>query len=299
MIKVPQFLKKGDKIGIVAPASCIPNSLEDAVNLLESWGLEVVLGETVSSSFHQFSGEDQLRANDFQRMLDDDSIKAIVAARGGYGSVRIIDQLDFSEFKKDPKWIVGFSDITVLHCHIQALFGIATIHAQMPLTIPDATKQSLETLRKALFGEMLFYSYKTELGNINGEAEGILVGGNLAILASVTGSVSEVDYAGKILFIEDVGEHYYAVDRMLRMLKRAGKLKDLKGLIIGGFTSMKDNQPGFGFSIEEIVFDLVREYGYPVATDFPAGHIDNNMALFFGKEVSLKVEDKQVQLDYL
>jgi muramoyltetrapeptide carboxypeptidase len=299
MIKVPQFLKKGDKIGIVAPASCIPNGLEDAVNLLESWGLEVVLGETVSSSFHQFSGEDQLRANDFQRMLDDDSVKAIVAARGGYGSVRIIDQLDFSEFKKDPKWIVGFSDITVLHCHIQALFGIATIHGQMPLTIPDATKQSLETLRKALFGEMLFYSYKTELGNINGEAEGILVGGNLAILASVTGSVSEVDYAGKILFIEDVGEHYYAVDRMLRMLKRAGKLKDLKGLIIGGFTSMKDNQPRFGFSVEEIVFDLVREYGYPVATDFPAGHIDNNYAIIFGKKVSLQVKGNSVRLDYI
>lgn len=299
MIKVPQFLKKGDKIGIVAPASCIPNGLEDAVNLLESWGLEVVLGETVSSSFHQFSGEDQLRANDFQRMLDDDSVNAIVAARGGYGSVRIIDQLDFSEFEKDPKWIVGFSDITVLHCHIQALFGIATIHGHMPLTIPDATKQSLETLRKALFGEQLSYSYKTELGNINGEAEGILVGGNLAILASVTGSVSEVDYAGKILFIEDVGEHYYAVDRMLRMLKRAGKLKDLKGLIIGGFTSMKDNQPGFGFSVEEIVFDLVREYGYPVATDFPAGHIDNNYAIIFGKKVSLQVKGNSVRLDYI
>lgn len=299
MIKVPQFLKKGDKIGIVAPASSIPNGLEDAVNLLESWGLEVVLGETVSSSFHQFSGEDQVRAKDFQQMLDDDSFKAIIAARGGYGSVRIIDQLDFTAFAKNPKWMVGFSDITVLHCHIQTLFGVSTIHGQMPLTIPDATKMSLDTLRKALFGEALSYSYKSGLGNIEGEAKGVLVGGNLAILASISGSISEVDYAGKILFIEDVGEHYYAVDRMMRMLKRAGKLKNLKGLIIGGFTSMKDNQPEFGFSVEEIVFDLVREYGYPVATDFPAGHIDNNMALVFGKEVSLQVQGKLVRLDYL
>lgn len=299
MNKVPQFLKRGDKIGVVAPASSIPNGLEDAVNLLESWGLEVILGETVRSSFHQFSGEDQLRANDFQTMLDDVSVKAIIAARGGYGSVRIIDELDFTAFAQNPKWVVGFSDVTVLHCHIQALFGVSTIHGQMPLTIPDATKESLETLRKALFGEAQSYSYKTELGVIDGKAEGILIGGNLAILASIAGSVSEVDYAGKILFIEDVGEHYYAVDRMMRMLKRAGKLKDLRGLIIGGFTSMKDNEPGFGFSVEEIVFDLVREYGYPVATDFPAGHIENNMALVLGKTVLLQVEGELVRLDYL
>lgn len=298
-MKVPPFLKKGDKIGIVAPASSISHKLTDAVNLLESWGLEVVLGESINSSFHQFSGDDTLRTSDLQRMMDDDSINAIIAARGGYGSVRIIDLLDFTEFENKPKWIVGFSDVTVLHCHIQSLFGITTIHGQMPLTIPDATKQSLETLRKALFGEDLSYLYRTELGGIDGEAEGSLVGGNLSILASISGSVSEVDYANKILFIEDVGEHYYAVDRMLRMMKRAGKLKDLKGLIAGGFTSMKDNQPGFGFSVEEIVFDLVREYGYPVATDFPAGHIDNNMALVFGKEVRLLVQKQVVNLTYL
>jgi muramoyltetrapeptide carboxypeptidase len=299
MMKVPQFLKKGDKIGIVATASRVPNGLEDAVSLLESWGLEIVLGESITSAFHQFSGDDQFRANDLQKMLDDPSVKAIIGARGGYGTVRIIDQLDFTEFAKNPKWIVGFSDLTVLHCHIHALLGIPTIHGQMPLTIPDATKASLDTLRQALFGEELSYSYESGFENIAGKAEGVLVGGNLAILASISGSDSEIDYTGKILFIEDVGEYYYAVDRMMRMLKRAGKLKDLKGLIIGGFTLMKDNQPGFGFTVEEIVFDLVKEYGYPVATDFPAGHIDNNMSLIFGKSASLEVQEKLVKINYL
>lgn len=297
-MKVPEFLKKGDHVAIIAPASRIPNELNDAVTLLESWGLTVRVGESVSASFNQFAGKDETRAQDFQEMLDDESIKAIFAARGGYGTVRIIDDIDFSVFAEHPKWIVGFSDITVLHSHIQAQFGIPTIHGQMPLTIPDATKVSLETLRKALFGEELSYSYSSHLGNINGEGEGVLVGGNLAILVSVSGSISEMDYTDKILFIEDVGEYYYSVDRMMRMLKRAGKLKGLKGLIIGGFTGMKDNTPAFGFSAEEIIVDLVREYGYPVATDFPAGHIDNNKSIIFGKTVALRVEKKLVTLNY-
>jgi muramoyltetrapeptide carboxypeptidase len=232
-------------------------------------------------------------------MLDDAAIKAIIAARGGYGTVRIIDQLDFTEFAKNPKWIVGFSDLTVLHCHIHAVLRIPTIHGQMPLTIPDATKESLHTLRQALFGEDLSYTYESTGENIEGEGEGILVGGNLAVLASISGSGSEIDYKEKILFIEDVGEYYYAVDRMMWMLKRAGKLKDLRGMVIGGFTAMKDKQPGFGFSVEQIVFDLVSEYGYPVATDFPAGHIDNNMSLILGKKVSLQVKRKSVRLDYI
>lgn len=297
-MKVPPFLKKGDKIAIVAPASTIPNELEDAIKLLEFWGLRVVIGASVSASFHQFAGDDASRARDFQRMLDDDSVKAIIAARGGYGTVRIIDQLDFTKFEIGPKWIIGFSDVTVLHSHIQALYGIPTIHGQMPLTIPDATRSSLGTLKKALFGEELEYSYRTELGSRGGEAEGVLIGGNLAILVSVSGSASEVDYTGKILFIEDVGEYYYAVDRMLRMLKRAGKLEKLKGIIVGGFTAMKDKTVPFGSSVQEIVLDLVKEYNYPVATDFPAGHIDNNQALVFGKNVTLRVQEQIVTLTY-
>jgi len=298
-MKVPPFLKKRDKIAIVAPAGNIPKGMEDAIKLLESWELEVVIGESVTSFFHQFAGDDQLRAHDLQKMLDDKSIKAIFAARGGYGTVRIIDQLDFRHFEDNPKWIIGFSDITVLHSHIQALFGVPTIHGQMPLTIPDATKSSLETLRKALFGENISYGYESKYENITGFTEGILIGGNLAILVSISGSVSEYDYTDKILFIEDVGEYYYSVDRMIRMLKRAGKLERLKGLIIGGFTSLKDNETKFGFTAEEIILDAVKEYGYPVATGFPAGHIDNNYALIFGKLVALDVKEKLVTLNYL
>jgi len=298
-MKVPPFLKKSDKIAIVAPAGNIPKGMGDAVKLLESWGLEVVIGKSVTSFFYQFAGDDKIRADDLQEMLDNDSIKAIFAARGGYGTVRIIDCLDFSKFSDNPKWIIGFSDITVLHSHIQALFGIPTIHGQMPLTIPDATKTSLGTLRMALFGENLSYSYESKFENIIGSAEGILTGGNLAILVSISGSVSEVDYTDKILFIEDVGEYYYSIDRMMRMLKRAGKLKGLKGLIVGGFTSMKDNEPGFGFTTEEIILDVVKEYGYPVATDFPAGHIDNNNALIFGKKLTLDVKENLITLNYI
>lgn len=298
-MKVPPFLKKRDKIGIVAPAGNIPGGLGDAVKLLESWGLEVVIGKSVTSFFHQFAGDDKLRAHDLQNMLDDTSIKAVFAARGGYGTVRIIDQIDFSIFADHPKWIIGFSDITVLHSHVQALFGIATVHGQMPLTIPDATKTSLETLRKALFGEELSYQYTSRYENMDGYGEGILIGGNLSILLSISGSVSEVDYRGKILFIEDVGEYYYSIDRMLRMLKRAGKLKDLKGLIVGAFTALKDREPGFGFSVPDMVIDLVKEYDYPVATDFSAGHIDNNKTLIFGKAVTLRVQEKSVTLNYI
>lgn len=298
-MKVPPFLKKRDKVGIVAPAGNIPGGLIDAIKLLESWGLEVIVGKSVNSFFHQFAGDDELRTLDLQNMLDDSSIKAVFAARGGYGTVRIIDQIDFSIFADYPKWIIGFSDITVLHSHIQALFGIATVHGQMPLTIPDATKTSLETLRKALFGEELSYQYTSRYENKDGYGEGILTGGNLAVLLSISGSISEVDYTGKILFIEDVGEYYYSIDRMLRMLKRADKLRDLKGLIVGAFTALKDREPSFGFSVPEIVIDLVEEYDYPVATDFPAGHIDNNKTLVLGKKVALRIKKKSVTLNYL
>lgn len=297
-MKVPPFLKKRDKVAIVAPAGNIPGGVLDAVDLLQSWGLEVVLGESVHAFHHQFAGDDRLRASDFQRMLDDPDVKAIIAARGGYGTVRIIDQLDFSGFSLNPKWIIGFSDITVLHSHIQALFGIPTLHAQMPLNIPDATKPSLESLRRALFGESLSYQYESEQANRSGKAAGVLTGGNLAILVSIAGSVSEPDYAGKILFIEDVGEYYYSIDRMMRMLQRSGKLEKLAGLIIGGFTSLKDNEVRFGQNAEEIILEVVKEYSYPVASGFPAGHIDNNHALVFGKQVTLEVSGQQVDLSY-
>jgi len=298
MTKTPTFLKKGDKVAIVCPAWKVDDNLQDAVNLLNSWGLEVVLGKTVHSSYRQYAGSDELRAEDFQRMLDDDSVKAVFAARGGYGCVRMIDQVDFTNFAAKPKWIVGFSDITVIHSHIHALYGIPTIHGQMPITIPDATKESLLSLQDTLFGKKALYEYKSESEQVIGEAHGVLIGGNLALLVNVLGSISDMNYDNKILFIEDVGEFYYSIDRMLWTLKRAGKLSKLKGLIIGGFTSLKDNKVPFGMSMVELVKEIAGEYGYPIAFDFPAGHIDNNYTLIFGREATLTVGENKVILTY-
>jgi len=268
--------------------------MTDAVKLLQSWGLEVVLGETLDADFHQFAGDDDLRARDLQRFIDDDNIKAIIAARGGYGTIRIIDKVDFSHFAQNPKWLVGFSDITVLHTHLFSNYGAQTIHGQMPVNIPDASARSLETLRKALFGEELSYQVPSHPLNRNGEASGILIGGNLSLLIAVSGSVSDPDYDGKILFIEDVGEYLYAIDRMMRNLKRAGKLKNLAGLIVGGFTDVKDNDIPFGQTVPEIIMEVVKEYDYPVCFDFPAGHIPDNCSLILGKNLFLSVNNQRV-----
>lgn len=287
MLQAP-FLKAGDKIAITCPAKSLIKPMDDAIELLSSWGLEVVLGDTVHAQFHQFAGTDELRAQDFQRFIDDQDIKAIIAARGGYGSVRIIDQIDFSSLLTHPKWIVGFSDITVFHMHLQKL-GLQSIHGQMPATIPDSTTLGLESLRKALFGDALQYHLPSHPLNIQGNCEGELIGGNLSILISLLGSVSDIDFSGKILFIEDVGEYLYAIDRMIRALDRAGKLAHLKGLIVGGFTDLKDNDIHFGFSVEEIILDVVSKYNYPVVFNFPAGHIKDNGALKLGSKVKLEV----------
>ena len=298
MMNQPRPLKKGDTVAITCPAKKLPHSLTGAVQLLESWGLKVILGETVGASFHQFAGDDALRTRDFQHFLDDDSVKAIFAARGGYGTIRIIDQLNFSTFKTKPKWIVGFSDITVLHSHIYTNYQIETIHGQMPLTIPDGSKPSLETLRKVLFDEPLVYQYPNKMKSKYGEATGILAGGNLSILVTLSGSVSEIDYRNKILFIEDVGEYLYAVDRMLWALKRSGKLAPLNGLIVGSFTQIQDNDIPFGQTVEEIVMEHVKDYHYPVCFNFPAGHIPDNQALIFGRQVRLTVDKQGVSLAY-
>jgi muramoyltetrapeptide carboxypeptidase len=297
-ITIPPYLKKGDKIAITCPAKKLPNPMTDAITLLESWGLEVVLGETVNASYHQFAGDDDLRARDMQRFLDDDSIKAIIAARGGYGTVRIIDKLDFTRFAQSPKWVIGFSDITVLHAHIWANYGIETIHGQMPVNIPDASVTSLQTLRKALFGETVDYRFDGEPLNRSGHAEGILVGGNLSLLVAITCSASDYNYDGKILFIEDVGEYLYSIDRMMRMLKRAGKLKNLAGLIVGGFTDVKDNDIPFGQTAEQIILEAVSEYDYPVCFNFPAGHIPDNRALILGRNIVLKTDQQHTYIHY-
>lgn len=292
------YLKKGDKIAITCPAKKLPIPMTDAVNLLTGWGLEVILGDTVNASYHQFAGDDAYRAADLQRFIDEDSIKAIICARGGYGTIRMIDLVDFSHLKSNSKWLVGFSDITLLHAHVIANYNLPCIHGQMPLNIPDASRYSLETLRMALFGEELAYNIEPTPHNRTGKGSGTLIGGNLSLLLATNGSVSDMDYSGKILFIEDVGEYLYSVDRMLRALKRAGKLKKLAGLIVGGFTDLKDNDIPFGQTLPEIVMDVVAEYDYPVCFDFPAGHIPNNCSLILGKKLNLSVKTDGVNIDY-
>lgn len=294
----PQYLKKGDKIAIIAPARKVSKEdMQPAIDILQSWGLEVVLSGNLFREDCQFSGTDAERAADLQALLDDSSIKAIISARGGYGTLRIIDKIDFSKFKKQPKWVIGYSDITVLHSHIHTL-GIETIHATMPINFTK-NSEATETLRKALFGEKL--AYKTEQHPLNKITEGIvkseIVGGNLSLLYALSGSISDIDTKGKILFIEDLDEYLYHVDRMMLNLKRSGKLSHLKALIVGGMTDMKDNAIPFGKTAEEIILEAVAEYNYPVCFGFPAGHIDTNFALYFGKKAKLKIAD-QIELSY-
>ncbi len=295
----PHNLRKGDTVGIVSTARKISEEeLRPALQLLEQWGLKAVLGKTIGAEENQFAGSDALRAADLQEMMDDPKIRAIWCARGGYGTVRIIDRLDFSTFKKNPKWIVGYSDVTVLHSHIHN-FGIETLHAQMCLEIENKTKEARESIRKVLFGET--HSIEIErtgsfapLGILKGE----LIGGNLSVLYSLVGSPSEMKTDGKILFIEDLDEMLYHVDRMMMNLKRSGYLKNLKALIIGGMTEMKDNKVYFGKTAEEIIVDLVKEYEYPVILNFPAGHIADNRALIMGREVEINVQSSTINIQF-
>ena len=295
MIKQPAYLKKGDKVAIVCPAKKLKKPIGYAISLLKDWGLDVVLGESVEAEYHQFAGNDALRAADMQTFLDNKDIKAIIAGRGGYGTIRIIDTLDFTLFNENPKWVVGFSDITVLLSHLMAVCQTQSIHGQMPGTFEDATPESLESLRKALFGEEIEYTYNSDFTNRPGNAEGILIGGNLSLLIALEGSVSEMDYKNKILFLEDVGEYEYGIDRMLRILKRSGKLEKLKGLIIGAFNEIKPEFIPFGQSAEEVIWEIVKEYDYPVAFNFPTGHIDDNRALVLGSNAVINIEERTVR----
>lgn len=295
----PPHLKKGDKIAIVCPAKKLPKSIDGAIQILHSWGLEVVIGETVTADYHQFAGTDTLRRSDLQKFLDDLEIKAIIAGRGGYGTIRIIDELDFTTFKAAPKWLIGFSDITVLLSHTLAALHTQSIHAQMPYTFEESTPEALASLKAILFGEQVSYQYTSSFTNRSGKAEGVLVGGNLTLLIAVEGSVSEMDFTDKILFIEDVGEHEYSIDRMLRMLKRKGKLSKLKGLIVGAFNEMGEEKIPFGQTPEEVIWDLVKEFDYPVCFNFPTGHIDDNRAMVVGAAVFLTINEYKVDFNYI
>lgn len=293
----PPFLEKGDTIGIVACAGKISlPQIQSAIDTLISWELKVVLGKNIFNQHYQFSGTDDERFEDLQVMINDPTVKAVISARGGYGTIRIIDKMEFNFFTKNPKWIIGYSDITILHSHIHN-FGIQTIHATMPINFAN-NSDATESLRKALFGEQLSYEFEKHVLNRKGSTEAQIIGGTLSILNNVLASISDIDTKGKILFIEDVGEYLYHIDRMIITLKRAGKLNVLAGLIVGGFTEMKDNTAPFGKSVEEIIFDAVREYNFPVCFNFPTGHIEKNMALYFGRKAKLEVNNK-CTLDFI
>lgn len=294
----PNPIQRGDTVGLLALACKADfEVLKPAIELMEnSWGVKVVLGNSLTSEYHQFAGTDAVRANDFQMMLDNPEIKAIFSARGGYGSSRLLDFVDFKAFQRQPKWVIGFSDITAVHCHIHTL-NIESLHATMPkLFLQEGGEKSLESLRKILFGEETNYKIEPHQLNRFGVADGQLIGGNLAILIHVIGSKSDIKYDGKILFLEDVNEYLYSIDRMMIQLKRSGKLQNLAGLIVGSFSDCKDNDVPFGKTANEIIQEAVADYDFPVCYGFPVGHEVNNWAMPCGREMNLLVEEYGVSL---
>lgn len=301
MIKIPPYLQKGDMIGIVCPAGYMAAEKAQAcVNVLQEWGYAVKVGRTVGSdSTTYFSGTDEERLADFQEMLDDDTVKVVLCGRGGYGMGRIIDKIDFKKFKRQPKWIVGYSDITVLHGHLYSNYYISSLHAPMAGAFnEDGYKNEFVlSLKNALEGKKLKYNCPVHKFNRKGEAVGELVGGNLALLAHLSGTDSDIKTRGRILFIEDVGEYSYNIDRMMHQLKRSGKLSRLAGLIVGGFTEMKDTERPFGKAVYDIIRDIIKEYDYPVCFDFPVSHTDRNYALKIGVGYKLKVSKSKVLLE--
>ncbi|GAA4319203.1 LD-carboxypeptidase [Compostibacter hankyongensis] len=299
MTIIPPYLKPGDTIGITSPGSYF--SLEDAgpaIAALERWGYRVRTGSTLQTRFYQFAGTDATRAADLQQMLDDPEIRAIVCARGGYGTLRIIDRLDFNRFYLHPKWLTGYSDITVLHAHIQAQLHIPTLHAEMCIDLKSDTRDaSAFSLRRALRGDRLSYEIPPDAANRQGTARGILVGGNLSLLAALAGSPSAMDTDGKILFLEDVAEKFYHIDSMLYTLRRSGRLSFLAGLLIGGFTRLKEDDEGpFGQTVQQIILDKVKEFDFPVCFGFPAGHQHENYALKLGLPYELTVRPDYCRL---
>ena len=301
---VPAPLKHGDTIGITAAAGYISaEDCKDAVNTMQAWGFKIKTGDTIGKKDFTFGGTDDERLADLQNILDDDKIKAVMCARGGYGLERIIDRINFKKFLAHPKWIIGFSDATVLHSHINKNYGIATLHSKMcnsfvnPSLAEVIQNESIDSIRKCLTGEKMSYSAVSNINNKAGRAKGILAGGNLKTLETLAGTKSDIETKNKILFVEDTGEYLYSIDRMFWNLKRTGKLKNLAGLIIGGF-KLKPDDAGeeFGKTLEEIVLEKVSEYNYPVCFDFPVGHQKNNFALKCGVMHELDTKNAQVSL---
>jgi muramoyltetrapeptide carboxypeptidase len=293
MVKVPPYLQPGDTIALVCPSGYMTiEKAQTCINVLKEWGYKVKVGTTVGShSTNYFSGTDEERLINFQQILDDDDVKAVLCARGGYGLSRIIDHISFRKFKKHPKWVIGFSDITVLHSHIYTNYGIATMHAPMAAAFNDGgyMNEYVQSLKNVLQGKGIKYEVPSHEFNRKGEAIGELVGGNLAMLAHMVGTPSDIKTKGRILFLEDVGEYLYNIDRMMHQLKRSGKLDKLAALIVGGFSDTKDTERPFGQNVYEIIRDIVKEYDYPVCFGFPVSHEKENYALKVGVGYKLKV----------
>ncbi|MFA6261493.1 MAG: LD-carboxypeptidase [Bacteroidia bacterium] len=296
----PDSLKPGDTIGIAATARKISREeVEIAKQVFQSWGLQVKLSPTLFQELNQFAGSDEARTSGMQSLLDDPEVKAIILARGGYGTVRIIDHLDFSAVKKSPKWMIGFSDATVLHAHMHRHVQMQTLHAPMILNMQPERwdEESMLALKKVLFSDKPFFiDYKPHALNREGTASGSLVGGNLSVLYSLLGSPSDINTAGCILFLEDIDEYVYHIDRIMMNMKRNGKLESLSGLIVGNMSDMKDNAIPFGKSAEEIIAEHVSSYQYPVCFGFPAGHEKRNLPMVFGAESQLQVHKHEVRL---
>lgn len=290
----PPYLKVGDTVAIVAPAGILKNRAADiqrAQDLLSRWGLHSVLGKHLFSVANHFAGTDEERCADVQQAMDDPTISAIWAGRGGYGTVRILDMLDYTKFIKKPKWVIGYSDITALHNQLHNK-GFESMHAIMGVSLsedPNKIKESIATFKDAIFGKPLAYTLEGSAYNRPGTAEGPLVGGNLTLLHTMLGSKTSLDVSGKILFIEEIGEYAYHIDRMLQSLKRAGYFDDCKGVIVGDFSKMKVNTTPWGTSVQQLILDALSDYDFPIAFNMPSGHEDDNRAMILGRTVELNV----------
>ncbi len=294
----PPYLKAGDTVAIVAPSGVLRNRTSEitkAKNLLESWGLNTVVGKNVFNQAYHFAGSDEERREDFQNAMDDPKISAIWCARGGYGAVRILDKLNYTKFKKDPKWIIGYSDITTLHNQLN-IEGFESIHAMMCTSLQDENeiiKETISTFKDAIFGKPLTYTLTGSKNNRAGNTSGQLVGGNLTILHTMLGSKTSISTSGKILFIEEIGEYEYHIDRMLQSLKRAGYFDNCKGIIVGDITKVRRNTTAWGTSVEQLIVDALSEYSFPIAFNMPAGHEKDNRAMIFGRTVQINVDKNQ------
>ena len=298
MIKIPPYLKKGNTIGITCPAGYMAaEKAQKCISTLQSWGFDVMVGKTVGSkSKNYFSGSDEVRQNEMQAMLDDENIHAILCGRGGYGVGRIIDGLDFTKFKKKPKWVIGFSDVTILHAHLYTKIKVASLHAPMASAFNEGENEFIQSLHKAIIGKKAKYSCAPHPFNKPGTATAELVGGNLSLLTHLIGTPSAINTKNKTLFIEDIGEQIYHIDRMLYQLKRSGMLENLAGLIVGGFTDMEDTERPFGKKVYEIIKEITAAYNYPVCFNFPVSHSKKNYALKIGVPYTLKISKTKTQL---